>query len=255
MTAKRKIIVHYHIFKNAGTSVDRMLRESFGERWASWDTDNPSGKISPAEMEEYILAHPDILALSSHQAVPPLPDRYLEVYPIVFLRHPIDRAYSAYLFEWQKQQGGSKPIGSFDDYVAVKFKGPRRNAIEDFQAMHLANTDYDKRAPAKNLDDEEILGSARQLLLSLPFFGLVEDYAGSLQRMKQAFAAAFPELNFAVHHENVLQGADLSLVDKLRRIREEMDPDAYRQLVFRNQLDLRLYEFATAYVMLQQGTD
>jgi hypothetical protein len=54
-------------------------------------------------MEEFILDHPHGAAFSSHQVVPPLPARQLQVLPIVFLRHPIDRAYSAYLFEVQKE--------------------------------------------------------------------------------------------------------------------------------------------------------
>ncbi|OGA74823.1 MAG: hypothetical protein A3G81_16870 [Betaproteobacteria bacterium RIFCSPLOWO2_12_FULL_65_14] len=247
MDQKRKVILHYHIFKNAGTSVDRMLKESLGERWASWDTDNPGGKISPAEMEAFILDRPDIAAVSSHQVVPPLPDRHLDVFPIVFLRHPIDRAYSAYLFEWKKQQGVECPKGSFEDYVAEKFKHPRKNAIEDFQTLHFANRGYEARWPAGDLDDEVILNNAKRFLLSLPFFGLVEDYERSLGRMKKALAGRFPELSFKAYRENALQEETRTLFDKVRAIRSETAPETYSQLVLRNQLDLRLYEFACAY--------
>jgi hypothetical protein len=90
----------------------------------AWDAANSGAKISASEMEAFVLDHPDILAVSSHQVVPPLPDRHLEVYPFIFIRHPIDRAYSAYLFEWKKQKAGDKGVGSFDDYVAEKFKLP-----------------------------------------------------------------------------------------------------------------------------------
>src|SRR6184192_3254912 len=137
--AKRKVIIHYHIFKNAGTSVDRMLKESLGERWVSWDTDDPGAKISPAEMEAFLLERPEIVAVSSHQVVPPLPTRQLDVFPIIFIRQPIDRAYSAYLFEWKKQKGSDTPVGEFEEYVHDKFRYPRKNAIEDFQTLHLAN--------------------------------------------------------------------------------------------------------------------
>ena len=245
--AKRRVIVHYHIFKNAGTSVDRMLKESFGDAWASWDTDNPGGKISPAELEAFLLEHPHLMAMSSHQIVPPLPDRKLDVFPIVFLRHPIDRAYSAYLFEWQKQQGAGAPVGSFDEYVIDKLANPRKNAIEDFQALHLANRGYDARWPSSALDDEAILANAKAFLLSLPFFGIVEDYPASLARMKAAFAPEFPELTFSEFRENVLQEPGLTMPDKIRAIREAMQPDVFRELVLRNQMDLRLYEFASAY--------
>jgi hypothetical protein len=248
MTGKRKIILHYHIFKNAGTSVDHMLKESLGERWIEWDTTDPGAKISPAEMESFILDHPEILAVSSHQAVPPLPSRHLDVYPIVFLRHPIDRAYSAYLFEWKKQKGTEEPVGSFEDYVADRFATPRSNAIEDFQTLHFANRGYDARFPASHLDDEEILRNAREFLLSLPFFGLVEDYGGSLERMRLAYGMVFPELTFSEFQDNALQDPKNTLYDKLRRLRAKVASETLSQLILRNQMDIRLFEFAQACV-------
>ena len=34
-SVKRTLILHYHFFKNAGTSVDRILVENFGADWES----------------------------------------------------------------------------------------------------------------------------------------------------------------------------------------------------------------------------
>ena len=33
MENTRTIILHYHLFKNAGTSIDSILQENFGEQW------------------------------------------------------------------------------------------------------------------------------------------------------------------------------------------------------------------------------
>ena len=253
MSGKRKVILHYHIFKNAGTSVDHMLKESLGERWVEWDTSDPGAKISAAEIETYILDHPGIVAVSSHQAVPPLPSRHLDVYPVIFLRHPIDRAYSAYLFEWKKQKGAESPTGHFEEYVAEKFRHPRKNAIEDFQTLHLANRGYENRWPSGALDDEEILRNAKEFLLSLPFFGMVEDYARSMAQMKEVFAKPFPELSFKAFRDNALQDPAQSLYDKIRDLRQAISPDVFNQLVLRNQMDLRLFEFANACFGLWRG--
>lgn len=241
---QRKVILHYHIFKNAGTSIDRMLRESYGGRWLYYDKPEGGAKISPAEMEAFILDHPDALAFSSHQVVPPLPSRHLEVFPIVLLRHPIDRAYSAYLFEWQKQQGGTEPVGSFADYIAEKFRYPRRNAIEDFQAFHLANLGYCDWMPATDLDDEDILRHARRFLVKMGCFGIVDRYAESLRWFKKKLGPHFPDLKFVEHRENVLQDKTLSITDKIGRIRKMLDEPTYASLIMRNQIDLRLYEYA-----------
>ena len=242
----RKVIVHYHIFKNAGTSVDHMLRESLGDRWVAWDGTTPGSRISPSELELFIGQHPEAIAFSSHQIVPPLPGGNLNVFPIVFVRHPLDRAYSAYLFEWAKQKGLASPTGSFEQFVTEKFHLKRKSAIEDFQAFHLANRGYHNRTPSGSLDDEEILRNAKEFLLSLPFFGIVERYDDSLQLMRARYQEHFPQLSFRSMRRNALQDVGLSLFEKVKRIKASVSADCLAQLTLRNQLDLRLYEFAEA---------
>ena len=244
---KRKIIIHYHIFKNAGTSIDRMLKESFGERWMNFDKPQASAKISPAEMEAFILDQPDLAAVSSHHAVPPLPDKHLDVYPIIFLRHPIDRAYSAYLFEWQKQKGLNEPQGSFNDYVMEKLAHPRRNAIEDFQVLHLANRGYQQRNPASNIGDEKLLDNARRLLCEAGYYGLVDRYQESLDLMETKLEKAFPEIKVKAFHENRMQDKSSGLPGKILSILEGLDESTRVELTMRNQLDFRLYEYGVGY--------
>ena len=70
----RHLIVHYHIFKNAGSTFDAMLEATFGSRWANHDKTQAAAFITPAELAEYIQAHPHLDALSSHHAVLPLPE-------------------------------------------------------------------------------------------------------------------------------------------------------------------------------------
>src|SRR6185369_4368458 len=207
---RRKLILHYHLFKNAGTSVDEMLEASLGDRWAQWDKDDPNARISPAEMEEFILGHPDLLAISSHQLVPPLPTKHVDIFPIVFIRHPIDRAYSAYLFEWKKQKGGSEPLDSFEAYIRQALSLRRRSAIEDFQAVHFANRGYETRRPSEKLDDEELLDNAKEFLRSLPLFGIVERYDESMAWMQKVWGKVFPDVSFAVYRSNVMQDPEQS---------------------------------------------
>jgi len=243
---RRKLILHYHLFKNAGTSVDEMLEASLGDRWAQWDKDDPNARISPAEMEEFILGHPDLLAISSHQVVPPLPTKHVDIFPIVFIRHPIDRAYSAYLFEWKKQKGGSEPVDSFEAYVRQSLKLFRGSPIEDFQTLRFANQGYETRRPSDELDDEALLDDAKAFLRSLPIFGIVERYDESMDLLRKAWGNIFPEVSFAVLRSNVMQDPEQSLPDKLSKLRKALPPEIFAALTLRNQMDLRLYEYASA---------
>lgn len=244
---KRKVILHYHIFKNAGTSIDRMLRESYAERWINYDKADGNKRISPAEMEEYILDHPDLVAISSHQVVPPLPDKYLDVYPLIMIRHPIDRAYSAYLFEWKKQLGKDELKGSFGEYIVEKFKNHRGSAIEDFQVMHLANRSYSHSAPAPNIGDERLLGNARKFISDAGYFGIVDRYNDSLKIFEARLAGHFPELKFKEFHENRLQEQDATLDAKIRTIMDSLDKSGRDNLIVHNLLDFRFYEYALSH--------
>ena len=102
----RKIILHYHLFKNAGTSVDQVLQQNFGSRWVTREFQhrgNPA--VHRKEVAEWIVAHPDACAFSSHTLeLPPPQIDGVEILPVIFIRHPIDRIVSAYSFE--RRQGG-----------------------------------------------------------------------------------------------------------------------------------------------------
>ena len=45
------------------------------------------------------------------------------------------------------------------------------NAVEDFQALHLANRGYESRLRSKLLHDEEVLANARDFLMKVPCLG------------------------------------------------------------------------------------
>ena len=70
------------------------------------------------------------------------------------------------------RDGGRRPRkGPSRRYIADKFKAPRMNAVEDFQALHLANRGYESRLRSKLLHDEEVLANARDFLMKVPCLG------------------------------------------------------------------------------------
>ena len=88
-TARRPIIIHYHFFKNAGTSVDAILQRNFGAGWTSREY---PARSTPNAAREFLVANPQIAALSSHTLPLPPPDiPDAEILPILFIRHPLDR--------------------------------------------------------------------------------------------------------------------------------------------------------------------
>ncbi len=75
-------ICHYHIFKNAGTSLDKALQKHFGSNWPAFEGIHAHDIKSNQELMAFLSSHPDIKAVSSHLCRPTAPLK--EILPIVF---------------------------------------------------------------------------------------------------------------------------------------------------------------------------
>ncbi len=241
---KRQVILHYHLFKNAGTSIDNILKKSFAAEWENYDKPNSNEKISAAEMERFILSRPDLKAVSSHQVVPPQPDKELEIFPIIFFRHPIERIRSCYLFETQKQLGLESPSMSLRDYIEQKFTIHRGSNIEEFHSTTIANLGYNAKNMSKSLSDNEILERAINFVDSLPCYGIVDFFEESLKRYHCLMSKSFPQFKPFIVRANTTQDASISLQQRLDIIRDEIGNELYLTVQQRNAIDLALYDHA-----------
>ncbi|MEE9322809.1 MAG: sulfotransferase family 2 domain-containing protein [Granulosicoccus sp.] len=242
---KRTILLHYHLFKNGGTSIEKLLRDSFGKAWASWDKEQPGAKISGAEMQAWIEQNKKICAISSHQIVPPVPQGDFHVIPIVFLRDPLLRVRSSYSFEWQKQLGLDEPKGSLQAYIEEKFKQKNSSVIANFQVSRLSNDHYDEvRQKLDRHDTTHRLSSAMRFIDQLPFIGLVERFEDSMGLIQLATRQHFPKLKIREYRENVTQAANQPPEQRIDQLRRDIGNELFDELCLRNRLDLQLYSYA-----------
>ena len=137
----RDVIFHYHIFKNAGTSIDASLSGSFGSGWLSFDPDPVWTNVTTGQSLEVIDANPDLRALSSHQLRWPEPSgAELRVYPVVLLRHPIDRIHSIYTYGLRTEE--STATGkTFPEYVDWLLSSEGGIVAKSFQTLFLSDDD------------------------------------------------------------------------------------------------------------------
>ena len=97
MSKKKNICLHYHIFKNGGTTIEWILKKNFGKYAISRDTNSPKGILDNQIILDEIKKNERIKAISSHQIRFPLPKHENEIFiPILFIRNPIDRIFSIY---------------------------------------------------------------------------------------------------------------------------------------------------------------
>lgn len=241
----REVIVHHHIFKNAGSTIDAILKSQFGTELLSFEGEFPYSVVSPAALLEFICSHPDARVITSHQArLVSDADPRVKVCPIVLLRHPIDRVQSVYEFV-RRQPPTSNPASQaahalpFDQYV--QWHLDRRYAvIRDYQTLFLSGRGTDMR---EITCDDVDLETAMTRLCTLPVFGLVEHFDESMRR----FAAAYGHLGLAdvsIVPENVRPARVDSLDARIDSIKAQLGSATYDALQRANRRDITLYECA-----------
>ena len=244
----RTVIVHYHIFKNAGSTFDSMLEATFGERWANFDKPQAAAYITPSEMAEYIVSHPNLGAISSHHAVLPLPEiPGVTLLPALFLRHPLDRARSVYDFERRQgieagpvSKGAEQAVKlSFSDYLRWRLDTTVNGVVANFQTVRLI---HDPKFNRHKLTEQDYQLAWRRLR-DLPFVGLVEDFDTSVNRF--SVLAKSKSVDFASEYVSHNQSQrESSLAKRLKKMRLELGELMWNELVERNEMDIRIYEMS-----------
>jgi hypothetical protein len=235
----RTVIFHYHLFKNAGTSLDAAFKENFSD--GEWQTKEFSQEPEKnrKEVGNWIRSCPTAKCFSSHTArLQEIHDDNLDVFPVIFIRHPIDRIASVYNFE--KQQGA-------DSFGAVLAKNTsmagyietRLSLLNDRQCRNFHVDRFASLFPPDNGTEFE-----RAVLASeeLPFVGVVEHFSSSLERLENLLhVKGFPYLQLKVLKKNVTRDTKKRLQEKLSEIENEIGATIFKKLCVENDADIALY--------------
>lgn len=187
----RPVLVHMHIFKNAGTSLDEIFRPVFGEAYQAFDLDAPSARIGVGQINRFLTDHPGCRYLTSHQIGFPLPVYPARpLFPIFMLRDPYERIPSCFFFERDVQRKLS-PDATLEGYLLGHLESGRVSATIGLQLLTL--TDYRFLADWRLSDiDEEAVDRAMRHVSGAAVFGLVERFTDSITLFARALARHFP---------------------------------------------------------------
>jgi len=246
---KRIVIFHYHIFKNAGSTIDNMLKNNFGSSWVTYDGEQAHSRLSSHEIENFISNNPKCRAISSHNAILPIPkinDIYIA--PIIFLRHPLDRVRSIYDFE--RHQGlTAGPVSrgadhasklSFKDYIRWRLDFTTNGVTHNHHTAWLLHHPRYNRHKIQQHDYEQALKN----LKNLPYFGLVEQFEESLFVLSAFLKELKIEIKLDYKVKNSSKHYGKSLDERLEELRLSLDKETWDEIESRNKLDLQLYEIA-----------
>jgi hypothetical protein len=240
----RTVILHYHLFKNAGTSLDAAFKDNFSEDEGEWVTkefsNNP--KENREGVTQWILENPDAKCFSSHTAfLTSINIEGIKIIPVIFIRNPIDRISSAYHFETKQ---------NVDDWAAVlakntSFKGyvDTRLAMKwDRQCRNFHSFRF------STLYGSECGSEIERALLaidSLPFVGIVENFSDSVNELELLLKSeGFDNIKLSPKELNVGRAPSLNIEKKLLEIKLKLGDGVYNKLTLANHDDFDLYALA-----------
>lgn len=223
--AERTIILHYHLFKNAGTSVDAILKRNFPDRWVTREFPAMGGNNTPL-VEAWIRDTPEAIAYSSHTMMGPIPQiDGVRVISFLLLRDPIERIKSAYRFERTQQADtwGARLAKEhdFEGYVRARLARPGDRQCRNFQTHRLASL-----MPGEGTE----LDRAKQALKALSVVGRVEAFDEAMERL----AALYPPFKATSIKSNTSEGKENVEVSKdfnLLIINENKSDNAIRSFL------------------------
>jgi hypothetical protein len=240
--SKRPLLIHYHVFKNAGTSFEWALERALGKRFRRFDSPNPGGRITARQIAQLVKAEPQLCAISSHQAAPPPPRIFgRQVITSILIRDPIARIGSIYTFERAQQANtpGSLKAKEMDFKSYVEWRLKTSPAVFcNYQVIFCSGrhrTDCAKRD----------LEAAIIRLDSIDIVGTVARYAEWLSLAQVHLQRHFPHLALSlVHHNRSKEASIESEAEILARLTRDLGPALTTELLSRNELDMVLYQVA-----------
>jgi hypothetical protein len=244
----RFVIVHYHIFKNGGSTIESILEREFPHRFATLHAGaGASATLDGKHLGSFLRRHPHVAAVSSHHLRYPMPAiRHMVIFDCCFLRHPLDRLDSLYGYLRKVQPVDplccrAGRMSARDFLVDLVHESP--HMVSDVQVTQLACSGAFTR-PAHSGDLER----AAELFHDMAIPGLVEMFDESLVAAEYFLRPAFPSVTWEHVPKNVSRrpGPMVSLrpQDREERLVRLWGGDLYEDLVRLNRLDLELFRHA-----------
>ena len=165
----RSLILHGHLFKNAGSTFDWSLRRCFEDNFLDHRDDESMREGGNEFLKSLILKNPGLMAISSH--VMPLMHSYpsgIKIIPIYFLRHPLLRVSSVYEFELLQlpaiTPGAIEAKNrSFREYIAWRLDEKVGAIIRNYHSRYLGG--LRRRGPSAKGDKEDFETALQTLSL------------------------------------------------------------------------------------------
>lgn len=242
---QQRILLHYHIFKNAGSTIDWILRKNFPNAFFPLEPEREFQVVTNQEIIDFLSQHPNTSALSSHNFRLPSPNHpVFKFVEIVFIRHPLDRLQSMYYF-YRAMKGSDframqAKIMCLPDFLLWFMESQPFNVINSQTVILSKGWAGDYFFPPSRVQWREATTRIREI----KFLGVVERTDESLVTAEYFLKPFFQELDLSYIVQNAREARKGSLPERLEEMRSLCGEHVYRTLESLNKLDLESWSFA-----------
>jgi hypothetical protein len=245
----RTVLLHYHFFKNAGTTLEEILSRNFRENYRRLDTADRNGILTNDDLLSFLAANPEARAVSSHQLRHPVPEApgftFLDV---CFLRDPLDRIRSTYDY-FRGEPDPADPLSdlannfSMEEYL-VRLIEHYPHHVKNTQVRLLANRGV-RDGPPGDRDLDQAIATMRKI----SFLGVVDCFNESMIAGVDIIGSSFPRFDYIHRPANITHGMTGTLPERLKALRRICGSRLHEELVRLNALDRELVRHARAEVI------
>lgn len=240
---KNPVCLHFHIFKNAGTTIDWTLKKFFLNQHLTMDEQakSPTEIFSWHQVIDFLNKHPTVKAFSSHLIRFPIPENtQFHFLPIVFIRHPIDRAFSIYSFLKKDSDNSITSLvaktGSLEEFIKWNLKIKKYAGLRNFQVFFLSHSVNDDSLV--NSDDYVL---AIERIQKCTVAGIVDRLDESLVVAENFLKPYFEKIDLSYKKQNVSKDRIGSILQRLEFNKQEIGEELFSELISHNNFDLQLY--------------
>jgi hypothetical protein len=231
---KRPIVLHFHIFKNAGMTFGWILENNFGKDHVRMD-DDANKILRPQTVNRFLLENPSVKAFSCHimdNSITNIDE--ITFLKLIFIRHPVDRACSIY--NYNKKVNTVNSIATtnakkmnLEEYIDWNLTS-RRGHMEDPQTKSLTGyTSRDIESAIKNMKETEIVG-------------IVDRFDESMVVAEEFLKEYFSEIDFSYVAQNVTSKPNAPIIEKVKEEKQKMGNKVYEKFIQANLNDETLYK-------------
>jgi hypothetical protein len=242
-TTPRRVIVHTHIMKCAGTTVAAILERELGDACYHVHRPDRRGVIYGEELAAFLRATPGARAVTSHHFRRPVPHEVGDIVDCAPLRRPTDRLESLYTFlardASQRLHAVARDAGGLGPFLAALADRHPPN-INDVQTAALAMRTW-SRAPGQRDAARAIRRIADSSMVVV-----VDRFDESMVVAEYRLAGTWPGLQLHYQAHNTARALRYSVDEREDRFREQCGEEVYALVRRCNEHDEALWRAAGA---------